>query len=103
MLETLVVKKGGGLNLTKKTPKFKTYQEEANFWDNHDASDYFDHGRKTTLDFSKTEKKKESLMTVRLQPEIKIRLNSIAEDLGTQASTLTRMWVIEKLKSLNAV
>lgn len=86
-----------------KLPKFKSYEEEAKFWDAHDATDYFDRKHEVTLDFSKTQKKKESLLTVRLQPELKVRLNSVAQDMGTQPSTLARMWLVEKLKSLHAI
>lgn len=86
---------------TKKLPNFKSYQDEAHFWDTQNATDYFDRNSSVTLDFSKTTKKKESLLTVRLQPELKIRLNSVAQDMGTQPSTLARMWLIEKLKSMH--
>lgn len=85
----------------KKIPKFKSYQEEAQFWDIHDVTDYFDRNNPVTLDFSKSKKKKESLLTVRLEPELKISLNSVAQDMGTQPSTLARMWLIEKLKTLH--
>jgi hypothetical protein len=60
--------------VTHKFPKIKSYQQEAEFWDNHDASDYFDKSHQVTLNFSQA-----------------------------PSSTLTRMWVIEKLKSLNAI
>lgn len=86
-----------------KLPKFKSYKDEVKFWDAHDATDYFDRKDAVILDFSKTQKKKESLLTVRLQPQLKIRLNSVAQDMGTQPSTLARMWLMEKLKSLHAI
>ncbi len=85
----------------KKTPKFKSYQQEASFWDSHNVSDYFDRNNSVTLDFSKTQSKKESMLTVRLQPEMKVRLGSVAQDMGIQPSTLARMWITEKLKYLH--
>ena len=74
-----------------KLPKFKSYQDEVHFWDTHDATDYFDRDHAVTLDFSKTKKKKESLLTVRLQPELKVKLSTVAQDMSTQLSTLASM------------
>ena len=85
--------------MTKKhLPKFKSYQEEARFWDSHDLTDYFDRNKKEALDFSGVKKKKDSVLTVRLQPELKMRLGAVAEGMGIQASTLARMWLVEKLR-----
>ncbi|MEK7111072.1 MAG: CopG family antitoxin [Patescibacteria group bacterium] len=85
--------------MTKKhLPKFKSYQEEARFWDSHDMTDYFERNKKIVLDFSGVKKKKESILTVRLQPELKMRLGAVAEGMGIQASTLARMWLVEKLR-----
>mgnify|MGYP001566846938 FL=1 len=85
--------------MTKKhLPKFKSYAEEARFWDTHDLTDYFDRNKKVVLDFSGVKKKKESVLTVRLQPELKMKLGAAAEEMGIQASTLARMWLVEKLR-----
>lgn len=86
----------------KNLPKFKSYQEEAEFWDSHDVTDYFDRNHQIILDFTKSKSKKESVLTVRLQPELKVRLGSVAQDMGIQPSTLARLWLIERLKSLHA-
>lgn len=82
-------------------PKFKSIKEEAEFWDSHDVTKYFDKKNPVTLDFSRVKVKKDSLLTVRLQPELKLKLFAIAQDMGTQPSTLARMWLVEKLKNLN--
>jgi len=82
----------------KRIPRFKSYQEEVRFWDSHDMTDYFDRNKKVVLDFSGAKKKKESVLTVRLQPELKMRLGVVAEEMGIQASTLARMWLVEKLR-----
>ncbi len=85
----------------KKIPQFKSYQQEAHFWDTNDITGYFDRDHPMTLDFSKTKSRKESTLNVRLQPELKSKLNAVAYDMGTQPSTLARMWLVEKLKSLH--
>lgn len=85
--------------MTKKnSPKFKSYAEEARFWDTHELTDYFDRSKKVVLDFSAAKKKKDSVLTVRLQPELKMKLGAVAEEMGIQASTLARMWLVEKLR-----
>ena len=85
--------------MTKKhLPKFKSYQEETRFWDSHDMTDYFDRNKKVVLDFSGAKKKKESILTVRLQPELKMKLGAVAEEMGIKTSTLARMWLVEKLR-----
>lgn len=85
--------------INKRLPKFKSFKEEARFWDTHELTDYFDRNKKAILDFSGAKKKKESILTVRLQPELKMKLGAVAEEMGIQASTLARMWLVEKLRS----
>lgn len=85
-----------------KIPQFKNYQEEANFWDTHDFTDFFDESKKVKLVVN-LKTPKDQTLTVRLQPDLKIRLNLLAQDMGTQPSTLARMWLMEKLKSLHAI
>lgn len=82
----------------KRMSKFKSYQQEARFWDSHDLTDYFDRRKKVVLDFSGAKTKKESVLAVRLQPELKIKLGKVAEEMGIQPSTLARMWLVEKLR-----
>ncbi|OGM27140.1 hypothetical protein A3D00_05510 [Candidatus Woesebacteria bacterium RIFCSPHIGHO2_02_FULL_38_9] len=84
----------------KKIPKFKSYEEEANFWDTHDVTNYFSDAKDVNLNF-KLEKSKEDVLTVRLQPSLKLRLTRIADEMGTGASTLARMWLVEKLRLLD--
>lgn len=85
--------------INKRLPKFKSFKEEARFWDTHELTDYFNRNKKAILDFSGVKKKKESILTVRLQPELKMKLGAVAEEMGIQASTLARMWLVEKLRS----
>ena len=72
-------------------------QEEARFWDSHDMTDYFERNKKIVLDFSGVKKERE-YFNCRLQPELKMRLGAVARRNGIQASTLARMWLVEKLR-----
>lgn len=84
-----------------KIPKFTGYQEEAKFWDTHDFTDFSNSLKKVKLSVN-LKALKDQTLTVRLQPELKAKLNVLAEDMGVQTSTLARMWLVEKLKLLNS-
>ena len=80
-------------------PKFSSIQEEAKFWDSHDATDYFDQMEDIKAKFALKSSKAESV-TIRLQPEIKRRLVNMAKEWGVSSSTLLRMWAVEKLRQI---
>ena len=41
--ETLLfTRKGGTVNMSKKVPDFRTEEEEARFWDEHDTTEFID-------------------------------------------------------------
>ncbi len=81
----------------KPIPPFKTLDEEADFWDTHDLSLL---ARDPKIPLSKLpllEKEKEEVMTIRLQKSAKKEIERIARIKGVNPSTLSRMWLIEKL------
>jgi len=80
-------------------PRFSSIQEEAKFWDTHDATDYFDQMKDVKAKFILKSPKDESV-TIRLQPEIKRRLVKTAKKWGVSSSTLLRMWTVEKLRQI---
>ena len=79
-----------------KIPKFKSEEEEVNFWDKHSATEFID----------ELEEVKGPLFvrpairaaSVRFQEGTLKKLKSIARDKGLNYTTLIRMWVMEKLK-----
>lgn len=85
------------MNEFKKVPKFKTIKEEADFWDSHDITDYLAEMKEVKTSFSPVLPKKESL-TIRIQANLKRRLEEIAHGYGINLSTLARIWFIDKLK-----
>ena len=83
---------------TKTIPNFKNRQQEAKFWDTHNFTDFLGQTKKVKLKVN-LQAPKEEILTIRLQPQLKKQLNQLATEMGTQTSTLARMWLIEKLKT----
>lgn len=81
-----------------KIPKFKNYEDEAKFWDTHSLSDYWDEFKDADILFELHKPKKETLI-LRLQKNVKDRLESIAKSKGLNVSALARMWLLEKLQT----
>lgn len=81
-----------------KIPKFKTKEEEAKFWDTHSFADYWDEFEDVDLKVE-LHKPKEETLVLRLQKNIKNKLDRIAKDKGLSISSLARMWIMEKLQS----
>lgn len=85
---------------TKKTvPVFETLRDEARFWDTHDVTDYLGEfkiveGVYATPDETKT------TMTIRLAPSLKEKIEKLAKSYDISASSLIRMWVVDKLRNL---
>lgn len=84
-----------------KIPEFKSRAEEAYFWDTHDITDYWNEMEDVEIEFL-DEPRREETITVRVQPKLKERLEKLAKSYGINLSTLTRMWIIEKLRESQA-
>lgn len=81
-----------------KIPNFKSYKEEAEFWDTHSLADYWDKWKDVDIVFD-LDKPRDETLVVRLQKDLKEKLEKIARSRGLNLSTLARMWLIEKLHS----
>jgi predicted DNA binding CopG/RHH family protein len=81
----------------KKITRFSSIKEEAKFWDNHDVSDYLPEMKETKVKLLLAKPKKE-IITLRIQSDLKKRLERVAESYGINLSTLTRIWFVDKLK-----
>lgn len=79
-------------------PKFRSYAEEAKFWDTHSLADYWNEFKDIDIAFE-LQKPKEETVVVRLQKNLKTKLEQIAKSKGLNVSALTRMWLMEKLQS----
>ena len=76
-------------------PEFKSYEEEAEFWDTHDTTDFLDEFRPVNVIY-RPDSKVESL-TIKLTTEMKSSLSRYARDRQLGVSSLARAWIIEKL------
>lgn len=88
--------------MKKKTYKFPdfdkmTYKEEANFWDKHDFTEFWDATEEVEMVFE-LEKPRDETVVLRIQKEIKEQLDKLARSRGLNLSTLMRMWLMEKLQ-----
>lgn len=80
-------------------PEFKSYEEEAKFWDTHSFADFWDELEDVDVIFELKKPRDETLI-VRIQKEFKDRLERVARSKGLNMSTLARMWLIEKLRQV---
>ena len=76
-----------------KIPKFKSYKEEAKFWDTHESTDFLDEFRPARLRFPKPRKR---LISIRLPEAEIIGLKRIAARKGIGYITLLRTWITER-------
>ena len=79
-----------------KTPQFATDQEESEFWDTHDSTDYLDDTTEVDVTFVDARPRKEQI-SLRLDRETITRLKTLARRRGIGYQTLIRMWVMERL------
>lgn len=81
-----------------KIPKFKSYEEEANFWDTHSIVDFEDELEDVEIVFD-LKKTRDKTLVVRLQKKLKDKLEKTARSKGLNVSTLARMWLVERLQA----
>ena len=96
----LVKKKGEKfMKLKKKVriPKFKTYEEEAHFWDTHSITDFEDETEDVEIIFE-LDKPRDETVVLRVQKDVKERIEKLARMRGLNLSTLARMLLMEKLQ-----
>lgn len=74
-----------------------TYEAEAKWWDTHSFADFWDDLEDVEVVFD-LKKPRDETLVVRLQKELKDRLELVARNRGLNISTLARMWLVEKLR-----
>lgn len=83
-----------------KISNFKTYEEEAKFWDTHEFTEFEDELEDVEIVFELNKPRNKTLV-VRLQKDVKDKLENAARAKGLNISTLARMWLMEKLQTNN--
>lgn len=74
-----------------------SYKKEANWWDSHDFTEFWDATEKVDMVFE-LEKPRDETIVLRVQKEVKDGLDKFARRLGLNLSTLVRMWIMEKFQ-----
>ena len=75
-------------------PTFANYQEEADFWDTNDITDYLDELKPVKAKFAKNLSQG---ITIRLDAKTLEELRERAHEKGIGPTTLARMWILERL------
>jgi len=78
-----------------KVPRFRSLEEEAEFWDAHSPLDYPDYWKEVKR--VKVERPLDHILGVRLDAQVIGELADIARQKGIGPSTLARMWLMERL------
>lgn len=76
-------------------PDFASREEEAEFWDTHDFTEFLDETTPVTLKVSPNLR---SVFSIRIDREDQEELTRQAKEIGVGPSTLARMWIKERLK-----
>ena len=80
-------------------PDFASREEEAEFWDTHDITDFLDELRPVKVTVSKNLSQG---LTVRLNADDREALARLAEEQGIGPSTLARIWIKKQLRDERA-
>ena len=83
-----------------KIPEFKTIKEEAAFWDTHDVTDYIEEMDLVTGAYLPQAGERKTVMTIRIAPSLKERVEQVARSYDISTSSLVRMWIVDELRSL---
>ncbi|MBF8249642.1 MAG: uncharacterized protein HW400_243 [Candidatus Levybacteria bacterium] len=94
-------KRKEGMHMKKKINKLPDFDkmsldEIARFWDTHNVTDYENETKDVDIVFELNKPRTESLV-LRVQKNIKEKLEKVARSKGLNVSTLARMWLMEKL------
>lgn len=84
-----------------KLPDFNTMtrEEEANWFDTHDMGDYWDELKPVDIVVDLGKPKEETLV-LRVNKDVKKKLEDVARNKGVTTSTLARMLLTEKLRRI---
>jgi predicted HicB family RNase H-like nuclease len=82
-----------------KIPTFKSIAEEAAFWDTHSLADHWDEFEPIDV-VVELSKPKEETLVLRVNKDVKKQLEQKAKDKGVTISTLARILLTEKLRTI---
>ena len=80
-------------------PQFATREEEAEFWDTHDFTDYWDELYPVNIEVSPN---LTSFFQIPLDGETITQICQYADATGVDAETLVRGWILAQLQEVNS-
>lgn len=81
----------------KPIPKFKNIQQEAQFWDTHDTTDYMDWFKAEKTIFSNLKPSTESI-SIRLPSSLLANIKNIANKKDVPYQSLMKIFLSERIK-----
>ena len=84
------------MNTMAKIPKFETEEQEAEFWDTHDSTDYLEDTEEVEIAY--VDARPKTLISLRLPSSTIEGLKALAVRRGIGYQTMIRMWVMERLE-----
>lgn len=82
----------------KPIPKFKNEEEEANFWDTHDTTDYFDWSKALKNPVFPNLRPSTKVITIRVPQDLINRLKMIANKKDVPYQSLVKIYLYEKVR-----
>lgn len=76
---------------------FQSVAEAAEFWDNHDLTDYWDQTRDVKIEVDIQRR----VFLAALEPELAKKLVSCARKQGVSTETLINLWLTEKVATVS--
>jgi predicted DNA binding CopG/RHH family protein len=86
---------GARTRAKRRIPEFRSIEEEAEFWDTHDTTDFEEEFKPAKVRFAKNLSEG---ITIRLDPQTLTELRTRAHEKGVGPTTLARMWILEHLR-----
>lgn len=77
----------------KKLPEFKSEEEEAEFWDTHDTTEYTEEWDELIIGGPKS-----ASVHIRVEPQVKAKLEEYAHSKNMEISDMVRPWFYEGLE-----
>ncbi len=80
-----------------KIPQFETFEEEAEFWDTHDTTEFEDEFEPVEATFAQPLVRRG--LTVPLDAQTIELLQNLAEEKETEPATLVQIWILDRLRA----
>lgn len=84
----------------KAIPKFKTDQEEADFWDTHDTTDYLDYSKAKKVVFQNLKPSTE-MISIRLPSSLLHRIKNLANKNDVPYQSFLKVMLSERLQEFS--